>query len=120
MDDAWFTDLPDELAQCLLDAERCAEACEQLLQTVGRSSDPELRQIVVDALVAPAAVARVLIELIDQPPRLVLAVCRLYRDCAASAVACLEELGKRLDSADAAAALRATLGSCERLLEATS
>ena len=118
MDNAWFTDLADELAQCLVDAERCAEACEQLLETLRGSSDPELRQIVVDALVAPAAVARALIELIDQPPRLVLAACRLYRDCAATAVACLEEVGERVDSADAVAALRATLGSCERLLAA--
>jgi hypothetical protein len=118
-DDVWFSDLADELARCLVDAERCAIACEALLEQVRRSSDPELRAIVLEALVAPAAVARVLIELIDHPPRLVLAACRLCDESAQAAVEQLELLDSRLDSADAIAALRASAASCKRLLAAT-
>jgi hypothetical protein len=117
--DAWFTDLADELARCLVDAERCATACEALLEQVRRSSDPELRAVVVEALIAPAAVARVLIELIDHPPRLVLAACRLCRDSAARGVERLEQLDSRIDSGDAITALRISAASCDRLLEAT-
>jgi len=117
MDDAWFTGYSEEFAQCLLDAERCAEACEALLETVQQSGDAELQKIVVGALVAPAAVARVLIELIDQPPNLVLAACRLCREVASTAVEQLAELGTRIDGADAIAALRASAGSCDRLLD---
>jgi len=120
MGDAWFSNVADELARCLVDAEAAAQACEKLLETVQRSGDSELLQIVVDGLIAPAAVARVLVELIDQPPRLVLATCRLYCESAAFAVERLESLGKRLDSADVLAALSAASGSCERLLEAAS
>jgi hypothetical protein len=116
--DAWFSDVADELARCLVDAEAAAEACEKLLETVQQGGDSKLRQIVVDGLIAPAAVARVLVELIDQPPRLVLAACRLYCESAAVAVVRLESLGSRVDSADAVAALRTASGSCERLLEA--
>jgi hypothetical protein len=120
MGDAWFSDVADELARCIVDAEASAEACEELLESVQRSGDPELQQIVVGGLIAPAAVARVLVELIDQPPRLVLAACRLYCESAAVAVGRLESLGRLVDSADAIAALRAASGSCERLLEAAS
>jgi hypothetical protein len=117
MDEAWFTGVADELAQCLLDAERCAETCEALLETIKQHGDAELQKIVVDALLAPAAVARILIELIDQPPNLVLAACRLCREVASTAVEQLVELGTRVDSAEAIAALRASAGSCDRLLE---
>jgi hypothetical protein len=117
MDEAWFTGFAEELAQCLLDAERCAEACEALLETVQQRGDAELQKIVVDALIAPAAVARVLIELIDQPPSLVLAACRLCREVASRAVEQLAALGARLDSDDVIAALRASACSCDRLLD---
>ena len=120
MNDAWFTGLADELAQCLLDAETCAEACEHVLDEARRSTDGEIQQTAVDALVAPAAMARVLIELIDHPPRLVLAACRLYCDSAATAVERLEALGPRLETAGAIAALRTASASCERLLEAAA
>ena len=118
MDTAWFTDVAEELAQCLLDAERCAETCEALLETVQRGGDAELQKAVVDALIAPAAVARVLINLIDQPPTLVLAACRLLRDVSSTAVEELAALGTRLESAGTIAALRASAGSCDRLLDA--
>ena len=117
MDEAWFTGFAEELAQCLLDAERCASACESLLEQAQQGGDAELQKIVVDALVAPAAVARVLIELIDQPPNLVLAACRLCRDIASTAAAQLAALGTRLDSADTIAALRASARSCGHLLD---
>ena len=116
MDEAWFTGLAEELAQCLLDAERCAEVCETLLETVQQSGDAELRKIVVDAVVAPAAVARVLIDLIDQPPSLVLAACRLCREVATTAAEQLTALGPRLDSAATIATLGASAGSCDHLL----
>jgi hypothetical protein len=117
MDKAWFTGFSEELAQCLLDAERCAEACEALLETVQQGGDAELQKVVVAALIAPAAVARVLIELIDQPPNLVLAACRLCRDVSSTAAEQLAALGTRLDSAGTIAALRASAGSCDDLLE---
>jgi hypothetical protein len=117
MDEAWFTGVADELAQCLLDAERCAEVCEALLETVRRGADAELQQRVLDILVAPAAVARILIELIDHPPHIVLAACRLSRESAVSAAEQLETLGAQVDSAGTIAALRASARSCEQLLD---
>jgi hypothetical protein len=117
MDEAWFTGLADELAQCLLDAERCADACEALLEQVQRGRDADLQQRVLDILVAPAAVARILIELIDHPPHLVLAACRLCRESASAAVEQLQALGWQLDSAGAIAALRASAASCGQLLD---
>jgi hypothetical protein len=59
----------------------------------------------------------VLIELIDQPPNLVLAACRLCREVASTAAEQLAPLGARLDTADTIAALRASAGSCGRLLD---
>ena len=120
MGDTWFTGVADELARCLLEAGACAEACEALLATANESADAELRRLAVDILVAPAAVARVLIELIDQPPRLVLATCRLCRESAQRAAVQLEALGGRLETAQTIAALRASVSSCERLLDAAS
>jgi len=118
MSDTWFTGVADELARCLLEAEACAEACETLLAAVTDSGNAELKRLVVDILVAPAAVARVLIELIDQPPRLVLATCRLCRESAQHAADELEALGGRFDSAQAIKALHTSVSSCERLLDA--
>jgi hypothetical protein len=118
MEDTWFTGLADELALCLVDAETCAEACESLLEAVRASRDAELQRLVADALVGPAAVARVLIELIDQPPRLVLAACRLYCESTKAAVKALEDLGRRIEAGGALTALRTSAASCERLLDA--
>jgi hypothetical protein len=120
MGDTWFTGVADELARCLLEAEACAEACEALLATVNESADAELRRLAVDILVAPAAIARALIELIDHPPRLVLAACRLSRESAQHAAAQLEALGGRLDTTQTIEALRASVSSCERLLDAAA
>ena len=81
MEGTWFTGLADELARCLIDAEACAEACETLLESLRDEAGDEAQRI-VRALVPPTAIARVLIDLIDQPPQLVLAACRLCRDSA--------------------------------------
>ena len=118
MDGTWFTDLADELTRCLVDAERCAASCEELLATVRSASDSATQKVVVDAVVPPAAIARVLIELIDHPPRIVLAACRLCHESAQAAVWELEAVVAHLDCAEAVAALRSSARSCERLLEA--
>jgi hypothetical protein len=117
MEDAWFTGLADELARCLVDAETCADACERLLEAVVRDGEAGHEGLRV-ALVVPAAVARVLGELIDEPPQLVLAAARLCRDRGAAAIAQVEALGGRIDGAEALAALRASVESCSRLLDA--
>jgi hypothetical protein len=118
MDDAWFTEMADELARCLTDARDCAEACETLLAFVAPFPDDELRRSVVDAVVGPAAVSRVLFELVDQPRPLVLAAAKLCRETAHEAAGRLEALQGRLDADAAIAALRRSAESCELLLSA--
>jgi hypothetical protein len=81
MGETWFTGCPDELARLLIDARACADACEAHLASAPAA---------IDVLAAPAAVSQVLIDLIDQPPQLVLAAVRLCRDLSLSAA---EELG---------------------------
>jgi hypothetical protein len=120
VEEAWFTGFADELARCLLDAERCADACEALLEDSHDHATAEVQRVVAETLVAPAAVARVLIELIDNPPRLVLAACRLCRESATDAADRLELVGRELDCASAIAALRAASGSCGTLLDAAA
>jgi hypothetical protein len=118
MDDAWFTGVADELARCLVDARRCADACESYLESLREADDLATQRAVVSALLVPAAVARVLIDLIDHPPELVLSATRLCRDSAETAAL---QIGS-LDGAEAmvvTAALRAAADSCARLLEAT-
>jgi hypothetical protein len=115
--ETWYTGVADELARCLTDARNCAEACEALLVGLQSSGDDELRRRVLDAVVAPAAVARVLIDLIDHPRELVLAAARLCRDAAIDAAATLDGV----DAAGAAvAALRSCAGSCAVLVESLS
>jgi len=114
MGDAWFTEVADELARCLVDARHCAEAGEQLLRSQQLG---EQRKPVFDALVAPVAVSRALIELIDYPPQLVLAAARLLADTAEAGAA---TLGTRdgIDAAAAVAALRRAASSARALLDA--
>ena len=109
----WFSGVAEELARCVTDAQASAAACEALLESTRNANDDDAKRV-VHALVAPAAIARVLIELIDQPPELVLAACRLCRDSASQAVGELEALD--LDSSTAEALLRASAESCEELL----
>jgi hypothetical protein len=117
MGDAWFTGLADELARCLVDAQHCAEVCEAFVERLRRAGDAEVQRRAIDAIVGPAAVARVLMDLIDEPPELVMAAARLCRDAAGDTAAQLEELHVA-GSADVIAALRTNAESCSRLLEA--
>jgi hypothetical protein len=115
MGDAWFTGVADELARCLVDALRCAEACERLLASPRLGAQ---RKTAFDALVAPVAVSQVLIELIDSPPQLALAAARLLADTAdagAAQVGALDCPG----AGEATAALRRAAGSSRNLLDAT-
>jgi hypothetical protein len=114
--EAWYTEFADELARCLTDAETCANACEALLERTS-ALDDDARKRIVNAVVGPAAVARVLIELIDQPHQLVLAAARLCRDTSGDAVEMLRPFPDELVG-EACATLRACIASCSALLEA--
>ena len=109
MGDAWFTGCADELARCLVDARACAEACEAYL---GRATGDE-QQRAVGILAPSAAVSRVLIELIDQPPQLILAAVRLCYDLSSAAA---DELGA---PDEVVAALSGVAASARALLEST-
>src|SRR4051812_15467575 len=111
MGEAWFTEYADELARCLVDAENCAVVCEGYLERLN-GHDGELRHA-IDVLAAPAAVSRILIELIDQPPQLVLAAARLCRELASTAA---DGLGGGPD--EVVTALRAAAGSAAALVDA--
>jgi hypothetical protein len=110
MGEAWFTGYADELARCLVDARNCAEVCEAYLAGLD-GSEGELRRA-VDVLAAPAAISRILIELIDQPPQLVLAAARLCRELASTAA---EDLA---GPPEVVQALRAVADSAGDLVEA--
>jgi hypothetical protein len=109
--EAWFMGYADELARCLVDAQNCAEACEAHLDRLNGANEGELRRA-VDILAAPAAVSRILIELIDQPPQLVLAAARMCRELASRAA---DELSR---PPEVVAALRAVADSAGDLVEA--
>ena len=117
MTDTWFREYAEELARCLEDARACAEACERLLESLDAGEEPEARSTVIRAVLGPAAVSRVLIELIDQPRELVLGAARLCHDTAGEAVALLARL-EDARTHEAAAALRTCAASCAALLEA--
>ena len=110
MRDPWFTTYADELSQCLLDARTCAEMCEAYLTRL-RSDGEGLRRA-VDVLAAPTAVSRTLIELIDQPPQLVLAAARLCHELASAAAEALD------GPPEVVTALRGAADSASRLVAA--
>jgi hypothetical protein len=114
MGDAWFTDVADELARCLVDARHCAETGERLLESTEPGAQ---RKALLDALIAPVAVSRVLIELIDYPPQLALAATRLLADTADEGALTLESLDG-VDTAAAIGALRHVVSSARALLDA--
>lgn len=117
MDDAWFTGLADELAQAIVDARACATACEELLEAArGRLGDGQEHALLA-ALVAPAAISRILVDLIDRPPMLVLAAARVCRETSQQALDDLRRLALPLDTDGAVEALEAVCASCGRLLE---
>lgn len=119
MGEAWFTGVADELARCLVDAQHCAEICETFLESLKEGGDAAAQRRAIDALVGPAAVARVLMDLIDHPPELVMSAARLCRDSAREAARRLEQLG-RPDAAPVVAALRTSADSCRALLDASN
>jgi len=106
MTDVWFTECADELARCLVDAQSCAETCEQFLASDAACVDD------VRTLAAPAAVSRVLIELIDHPPQLVLAAVRMCRELTTTAA---DQAGA---PEEVVTALRAVAASSGALLDA--
>jgi hypothetical protein len=108
--EAWFTGFADELSRCLVDAEKCADTCEAYIDDATLDGE-ELRRA-VHILAAPAAISRVLIDLIDHPPPLVLAAVRLCRDLTATAA---DELQGPPNVVDA---LRTASASAAALLEA--
>jgi hypothetical protein len=118
MGDAWFTEVADELARCLVDARKCTECAESLLESLRHVPDAEAQRVALAAVAVPAAVSRVMIELIDHPPQLALAAARLLRDSAEDAASALTALGGRTDGGDAIRALRAASESAARLLDA--
>lgn len=115
MDDTWFSAVADELARCLVDAERCADACERLLEA---SRNAPERRAVAEAVLVPAAVARVLLGVYEQPQPVAAAAAALCRDAALAAADALEALDGSLDVRDAGTALRACAESCAGLLDA--
>ena len=117
MDESWFSEYAEELGRCVADALRSAETCEQLLESLDAETDPGLRSTVGRAVIAPTAVSRVLVDLIDRHPALVLGVVRLCADTSLDAVELLEQL-RDGRTVDAASALRACAASCAALIEA--
>ena len=118
MDEVWFTGLADELAQAVVDARACATACEELLQAARGCLGAEREHELLAALVAPTAISRILIDLIDRPPMLVLAATRVCRETSLQALDDLDRLALPLDATAAVAALRTAAESCGSLLDA--
>ena len=116
--EVWFSGLADELARALLDAGACASACEELLAASKDLPDRGERQRLLAAVVAPAAVCDIFVDLLDRPPPLVLAAARVCRDTSLTGVEQLESLQPPFEWAEAAAALERVADSCARLLEA--
>ena len=115
---AWFSGLADAFAQALVDARACAAACERLLEAGRATLAPAEQQRLLRALVLPAAISGVLIDLGDRPPLLVLAAARVCRETSLTALEQLALLEAPLDCTAAAGALRRAADSCGRLLEA--
>jgi hypothetical protein len=117
MDEAGYRGTTDELARCLADARAAADSCEQLLEAVAPMDDAGLRKRVLDAVVAPVAVARVLLEFSGSAPPLALGAVSLGRETARESVARLEPLADLVDARPAVDALAAWARSCDRLVD---
>ena len=118
MGDTWFTEFADELAQAMADARECAAACEQLLEEARGQLKPRPERRLLAALVAPVATSKMLVELVDGAPALLLSCTRACRESALHARGELTELRLPLDTTRADAALAAVAASCGRLLDA--
>ncbi|HET7571909.1 MAG TPA: hypothetical protein VFJ77_04485, partial [Gaiellaceae bacterium] len=94
--------------------------CEELLEAARDRLEREPERRLLAALVAPAAICRIMIELIDRPPALLLAAARVCRETSLHGIAELERLSlpAPLDGGRARASLAAAAESCGALLEA--
>ena len=117
-DETWFSGLADALAQALVDARACAAACERLLESGRETLAPGQQQRLLRAIVLPAAISGILVDLGDRPPVLVLAAARLCRETSLAALEQLASLQVPLDCTAVAFALRRSGESCGRLLDA--
>lgn len=117
-DETWFSGLADALAQALVDARACAAACERLLESGRETLAPTQQQRLLRAIVPPAAISGILVDLADRPPVLVLAAARLCRETSLAALEQLTSLEVPLDCTAVAFALRRSGESCGRLLDA--
>ncbi len=117
MEDNWFSEYAEELGRCLEDARACAEACEHLLESLDDDEDHRVKRTVVRTVLGPAAVSRVLIDLIDQPMEIVLAAARLCSDTGRDAAEVLQGLDDGRTQ-EAVAALQACAASCAALVNA--
>jgi hypothetical protein len=115
---AWFSGLADAFAQAFVDARACAAACERLLESGRTTLAPAEQQRLLRAIVLPAAISGVLVDLGDRPPQLVLTATGVCRETALTALEQLTLLAPPLDCTAVATALRRTADSCGRLLEA--
>ena len=78
--------------------------------------DDAFQKRIVDVVVAPAAVARVLVDLVDQP-QLLLTAAALCRDTSEEALGALRRFPNELVG-EACATLRTCAASCGALLDA--
>lgn len=116
--ETWFSGLADALAQALVDARACAAACERLLESGRETLAPTQQQRLLRAIVLPAAISGILVDLADRPPVLVLAAARLCRETSLAALEQLTSLEVPLDCTAVVFALRRSGESCGRLLDA--
>jgi hypothetical protein len=116
--EAWFSGLADALTQALVDARACASACEELLESGRETLAAAQQQLLLRTIVLPAAISRILVDLGDRPPSLLLAAARICRETSLTAVEQLALLALPLDCTTATAALRRAADSCGRLLDA--
>lgn len=118
MGDAWFTECADELAETLIAAREAATACEELLEQARGRFGAEAERRLLATVAPPAAIARVMMDLMDRPPALVLACAQACHDASLTAVAQLGSGELPLDTAAAVAALEGSAAACRRLLDA--
>lgn len=118
MDEAGFTGYADELAETLGAAREAAAACEALLERArGRFAADEERWLLA-TLAAPAAIAQVLLELVDRPPAFLLACAQACSDASLQAAGELGERELPLDTDGTVETLRTCSEACRRLLDA--
>ena len=117
-DEVWFSGLADALTRTLVDARACATACEELLESGRETLAVAQQQALLRTIVLPAAISRILVDLGDRPPPLLLAATRVCRETALTALEQLAILAPPLDCTAAAAALSRAADSCGRLLAA--